>query len=378
LKSLSLMALPSFGDTAQEVLETSGESVVWPNESHKRLLNNNSVPHPPSGVKHIGRPPFLSETWFSVDRDNAPSFTEMGVNSYRDKEYVDYSHPEIPPEQLEQAWLTRWNLWKSANDPFSHHTFETDPVLSHLIEAKRDNLSTAQTPTSFLFVVNELSVNDEPYHGGRAPRSDIAGHWLPPIHSAGFGAQRPGCMFRWSNGIITDISHTGYQWYNNEGWYTNYTNISTLLIRYETTSLFWCNDFTQFLMLESDTTTEDIERADPLYNKWLPLTFLNIGRVSRVAAAMSDQYLAGNNAWWIPRLGLEAYRSLERDKIVPASGLGGRLATVFALVAFSCRDIAELYTILTSHEGWCKRLRNYNTLHGSMLSIRYILFYTTC
>jgi hypothetical protein len=235
----------------------------------------------------------------------------------------------------------------------------------------------AQPPTSFLFVVNELSVNDEPYRGGRAPRSDAMGHWLPPIHSAGFGTQRPGYMFRWSDGTITDISHTGYQWYNGEGWYTNYANVSTLLAHYETTSLFWCNDFTQFLMLESDATREDMETADPPHNQWFPLTFLNMGRVSRVAAAMSDQYLAGNSAWWIQRLGLEAYRSLERDTIVAASGLGGRLATVFALVAFSCRDAAELRAILTSHGDWRRRLGSHNA-HGSMLSIGCTLFYINC
>jgi hypothetical protein len=366
LKSLSLMALPSFGDTAQEVLETSGESVVWPNESHKRLLNENSIPHPPSGAEHISRFPFPSETWSSVDRDNAPSFTKMGANSYWDKEYVNYSHPEIPPEQLEQAWLTRWNLWKSANDPFSHHTFETDPVVSHLIEAKGDNLSTAQTPTSFLFVINELPINDDPSRGGIQPRSDPMGYWLPPIYSAGFGPQRPGRMYRWSDGTITDVYHRGYQWYNGGGWQNNY-GVSTPLTYYETTSLFWCNDFTQFLMLEDDVTTKDMEPVEPPYNYWYPLTFHNTGKVSRIGAPMDDQYLIGNKAWWIERLGLKAYRSLERNIPLVVYGLGGRIATIFALVAFSCRNATELRTILTSHEGWCKKLRNYNTLHGSML-----------
>jgi len=117
-------------------------------------------------------------------------------------------------------------------------------------------------------------------------------------------------------------------------------------------------------MLESDATREDIETAEPPHNRWYPLTFLNMGRVSRVAVALGDNYLAGNSAWWIERLGLEAYRSLDRNTPLAVNGLGGRIATIFALVAFSCGDAAELYAILTSHEGWRRRLRNYNAVHG--------------
>ncbi|PQE24184.1 hypothetical protein CJF31_00002416 [Rutstroemia sp. NJR-2017a BVV2] len=219
----------------------------------------------------------------------------------------------------------------------------------------------ARTPTSFLLVVNELSVNENPYDGGIPPRTNEHGYWLPPIHSAGFGQQIPGRLFRWSQGNITDLYNTGYQWYNGGWWHTSNDRVTTLLTHYETTSLFWCNDFTQFLMLETDATTQDIETAEHPHNRWYPLTFHNTGRVSRVAAA-GDQYLAGNRAWWIDRLGLEAYRSLERHTPVAVSGLGGRIATIFALVAFSCRDADELYTILTSHD-WCRGLRNHHRAH---------------
>jgi len=115
-------------------------------------------------------------------------------------------------------------------------------------------------------------------------------------------------------------------------------------------------------MLESDATTQDMETAAPPDNRWYPLSFHNVNGVSRVMVALDDQYLAGNRAWWIERLGLESYRSLERTRPVEANGLGGRIATILGLVAFSCRDANDLYTILTSRD-WCRRLRVHNRAH---------------
>ncbi|KAM3084278.1 hypothetical protein ACMFMG_001616 [Clarireedia jacksonii] len=232
------------------------------------------------------------------------------------------------------------------------------------LQASTSNATMAQIPTSFLFVVNELPVNNNAYDGGIEPRANEYGYWLPPIYSAGFAPQIPGRMYRWSNGNINDVSLNGYQWHNGQGWYTSYQHISTPLTPYATTSLFWCNDWTQFLMLESDATAEDIETAEPPNHRWYPLSFLNVGRVSRVATAMEDQHLAGNHAWWIERLGLESYRSIQRANRLSVDGLGGRIATIFALVAFSCPNATDLHTILTSHEGWRRGLRNYNAAHG--------------
>lgn len=236
----------------------------------------------------------------------------------------------------------------------------------------------AEHPTSFLFVVNELSINDDRDHGGLAPRLNENGHWSPPIYRAGFGPQSPGCMFRWSNGNITEVYHNGYQWHNGVGWHTRSDGVSTALTPYETTSLFWCNDWTQFLMLENDATVEDMDTAESPHNRWYPLTFLNAGRLSRVAAALDDPRLAGNHAWWIEKLGLRSYRSRERTKRLPVDGLGGRIATIFALIAFSCPNATELHSILTSREGWRSRLRIYNAENGSMSFTIWVLFYINC
>ncbi|PQE33740.1 N-acetyl-gamma-glutamyl-phosphate reductase protein [Rutstroemia sp. NJR-2017a WRK4] len=219
-----------------------------------------------------------------------------------------------------------------------------------------------QTPTSFLFVVNELPVNDNPDWGGIPPRVNENGHWIPPMYRAGFGAQIPGHLFRWRQGNITHVYNGDYQWYNGDWWHNSHDRGHNLLTHYRTTSLFWCNDFTQFLMLESDATTQDMETAAPPDNRWYPLTFHNVNGVSRVVVALDDQYLAGNRAWWIARLGLESYRSLERTRPVEVNGLGGRIATILGLVAFSCRDANDLYTILTSRD-WCRGLRDHNRTH---------------
>ncbi|KAI9647471.1 hypothetical protein NHQ30_003856 [Ciborinia camelliae] len=216
--------------------------------------------------------------------------------------------------------------------------------------------------TSFLFNVNELHVNEDPDNGGIAPRANDNGRWVPPICRAGFLAQTPGRMFRWTDGYITDAGYE-YQWLGGNGW--TYPN-NQILQHYRSTTLFWCNEFTQFQMMEVDATTIDIATSEFPNNRWYPLTFRHDGTLSRVSVSLEEQYLAGRDGVWVGQLGLQAYRH-RRNR--PTSGLAGNLATIVALVAFSCTDGSALYNVLIDNIAWRRQWRPHGAEHGSKLSV---------
>lgn len=198
---------------------------------------------------------------------------------------------------------------------------------------------------SFLFCVNELHLNEDPDNGGIAPRANENGRWVPPIYRTGFSPQTPGRMFRWADGHITDAGND-YRWYGGDGFtYPNYQRLQ----QYRSTTLFWCNEFTQFQMMEADATTFDIATSAFPNNRWYPLTFRHDGTLSRVAASLEEQYLAGRDGAWINQLGLQTYQHRRNG---PTNGLAGNLATIVALIAFSCNDGDALYNALIHEVAW--------------------------
>jgi len=223
--------------------------------------------------------------------------------------------------------------------------------------------STAAQPTttwpsiSFLFSVNELPINDEPDQGGLVPRVDDNGRLLPPLYSNGFWPQVPGHMFRWKDGVITRAE--GYQWYNGDGWAPG--NIPLTL--YRATSMFWCNEWTQFLTADGDVSTRDIATSLFPNNRWYPLTFDHDGALSRVDSAYEHQHFAGTGDNWIGPLGLRSHSNNNRH-VPQSTGLAGNLSTVIGLIAFSCRA-DELVTVLLNDRAWRRNeWRGHNREHG--------------
>ncbi|RAL61606.1 hypothetical protein DID88_009644 [Monilinia fructigena] len=209
----------------------------------------------------------------------------------------------------------------------------------------------------FLFNVNELHVNDDTDNGGVAPRANENGRWVPPLYRAGFLPQTPGRIFRWANGYIIDAGYD-YQWFGGEGW--TYSN-NQRLQHYRSTTLFWCNEFTQWQMIEEDATTIDIATSDFPNNRWYPLAFQYDGTLSRLSASLEEQYLAGRDGAWIGQLGLQTYRH-RRNR--PTTGLAGNLATIVALVAFSCNDDRALYNALINDIAWQGQWMTHAAEHG--------------
>ena len=138
VKSLSLMAVPSFGDAARETSDLFRELAIT-NESSRRLMNENSVPQLPSGREYVDGTSLPPQAWSSLNRDSIASLASLTMSGPKpswDKEHSDYTRPEDPPEPLGQEWLESWKRWKNENGSFSRHSLQSDPVLVHLDKTK--------------------------------------------------------------------------------------------------------------------------------------------------------------------------------------------------------------------------------------------------
>lgn len=134
IKSLSLLSLPCL-DSSPAALETDGESVAM-EDSFKRLMNQDSVPRPPSGIGLLDGDALPPEVWSTLGRDNLASLVAPGSESAWDTEFTSYVHPEAPPVMLDDGWLESLEIWKEDNDPFKQKSNNLDPVLVHLQEAQ--------------------------------------------------------------------------------------------------------------------------------------------------------------------------------------------------------------------------------------------------
>ncbi|KAL3952899.1 hypothetical protein ACCO45_012842 [Purpureocillium lilacinum] len=134
LKSLALMALPCLQGAAQDNTDIPGESELMMSGSPRRLLNENSVVHLPSGIDLMDD--------ISLPRDGSPSWDRdrhllsQGQESPLDLDFSDYVRPEKPPEPASQEWMKVWESWKQSYDPVSQHSLEKDPILASFNKAK--------------------------------------------------------------------------------------------------------------------------------------------------------------------------------------------------------------------------------------------------
>jgi hypothetical protein len=188
---------------------------------------------------------------------------------------------------------------------------------------------------SFLFTVNKLTLNEEANDGGVPPRIDTYGRWLPPVYSAGFGPQSPGRIYRWTNDAAVKVAADCH--YHDGQWLSK--NAAPLAV-YRKATMFYCNPFDQFLISNGDASTRDMATAPFPDNRWYPLTFINEGTLSRVDVAGEGLYLAvsgsATGSLWVHDLGLLSYAN-QTESSSTSGGLGGNLAIIIALVAFSCR-----------------------------------------
>lgn len=217
--------------------------------------------------------------------------------------------------------------------------------------------------TSFLFVVNELAANDDPESSSWRqvyPRM-VNGHWNPPQQAAGFFAQQPGDVYRWSNGTVTLA--TDYNWeprvvvdenntpYANGTVYgpRNYTQPSY----YRAATVFYCNHFDRFLATVGDAGTRDINNETDVIYSWQPLTFFHNDNISYINFAGDQELVICRSASWIDQLLPKAYRCNNHSGPTQGS-LAGLLPLIIALIAFSCNR-SELRNVLTQDRAWRNR-----------------------
>lgn len=201
-------------------------------------------------------------------------------------------------------------------------------------------------------MVNSLPVNEDPNNEGVPPRADPNGYWVPPIYGTGYSAQVAGQLYRWSNGEVS-AAGSNYQLYEGNWWGPG----PVQLTYYRSATTFYCNPWSQFSTFDGDPSIfENIEVAPFPRNRWYPLAFHHEEGLSRVDFVGEGQSLAApsRGAGWVNQLGLLSYEG--QDPEAPGlQGLGGNLALLIALVAFSCRS-GDLNTVLLGDRAW----RHYN------------------
>ena len=149
-------------------------------------------------------------------------------------------------------------------------------------------------------------------------------------------------MFRWSGGSVTKdtgcIYHKGL-WYARDR--------RTELTNYKTKSVFWCGKRVGFVTAEVDASLKNVEEEEPPLDRWRDLQFCSDPKepgLSRIINA-GESYLAGTGAGWITSLGLGSYDEGESYHLPKATGLGGDVPTLIAIMAFSCRaqDLEDMF-----------------------------------
>ncbi|SPN98625.1 uncharacterized protein DNG_01670 [Cephalotrichum gorgonifer] len=104
-------------------------------DSFGRLVNEGSVPQPPSGVEHIDGASLPPEAWSILYREDIPA-----LESAWDKEYSGYVRPDDPPDLLDDGWIETWKTWKEKSDPPTHEHVDSDPIMAHIRISKSRKL----------------------------------------------------------------------------------------------------------------------------------------------------------------------------------------------------------------------------------------------
>ncbi|KAI0007351.1 hypothetical protein F4779DRAFT_515789 [Xylariaceae sp. FL0662B] len=224
----------------------------------------------------------------------------------------------------------------------SHHKGSSSktPKSSKTSGSGSSGARVGQQNTSFLFVVNEVQLNS-----AYRPVADIWGNLTPPLTKRQYGAEIPGQVFRYHNGVVTPAH--GYVWnrtsigtqgcigYNDQylddtgNLYWDFVSLE----EYRTSTVFDCGPFLPWVYVDVDVTTiENLDANDAPYNRFWAVHFSHSDHVSQ-ATHTGYKYAAGRHAKWIPSLVHENYKNL---KNAPDSrGLGGELGLVLGLMALT-------------------------------------------
>ncbi|KAF5538051.1 ankyrin repeat [Fusarium phyllophilum] len=135
LKSLSLLAIPSLREAADETakLDPDPKSVISTKGQSKKLLNTESLPDQQTVASDIpqGRFPDLTHEAIALSKEEG-----------WDDEFVGYRQPNEPPESATNPWFDTFAQRKYNQDAGADQRSGMDPVPNHL------GLSETQTSTT--------------------------------------------------------------------------------------------------------------------------------------------------------------------------------------------------------------------------------------
>lgn len=117
---------------------------------------------------------------------------------------------------------------------------------------------------------------------------------------------------------------------------------------------------------------EGLEQNDPPQDEWQQLNFIaedDVPGLSRIVDS-GELHLFGTGARWIKELGMSLYDEKHHYRLPKAAGLVGNLATLIAIIAFSCEE-EDLGKVLLKDKAWHKgKWKGHRREHGRELSPR--------
>ncbi|KAH7159148.1 ankyrin repeat-containing domain protein [Fusarium sp. MPI-SDFR-AT-0072] len=136
LKSLSLLAIPSLREAAEETAKLDQKSVVFTKGSSKRLLKTKSLPDLSTSRENTIASDIPPGEWPDIKHETVALSKQEGW----DDGFVGYRQPDEPPESPMLRWYGDFRRWKGEQDAWVNQLSGKDPVPYHL--------GTSETQTS--------------------------------------------------------------------------------------------------------------------------------------------------------------------------------------------------------------------------------------
>jgi hypothetical protein len=212
----------------------------------------------------------------------------------------------------------------------------SDSHSSHTRKAKPSTRTSDYSNVNFLFVVNELNMNQD-----HPPSADRWGNYTPPDTPNGYVHESVGRVFRYHDGIITPEEK--HMWYRSDvgergdiGYWTqeadeagNALPLFNALATYSTFAVFNCGPFLPLVYGVGDVSEDHSD-----FDGWRALHFHHVSGVSQASPNGGHKCLAGRNTDFIDRLVPRAYCNSEA-RAPQSKGLGGEIGLVIGMMALS-------------------------------------------
>ncbi|PHH65703.1 hypothetical protein CDD81_1789 [Ophiocordyceps australis] len=201
---------------------------------------------------------------------------------------------------------------------------------------KTPGSGSSRSSFSFLFVVNELEFYND---SGADIFRDTWYNDLPPRSCMGYTGERAGKVLRFRDGEVEEAA--GYVWYRDELRIRGhcFSNLGEAP-GYSEAAVFACNPHLPLVVIRDDPLTlNDAKSSMHALHFFHPRHLPGLSQATTPDAVLPHggapvKYVAGRNPSWMPALVPSVYANpwLEPP---PSRGLGGELAIIIGLMAFS-------------------------------------------